>query len=331
MVLTKVFSAVKSALPVIVVAVVSTLIALEIVLRLVVVDTWPPAPMTFDHNERNCFRPVPGSSMVYLENGLLGTRTRHEINEAGFRGPMPKPDDDFKIAFVGGSTIFGIGMDENRTLPAVLEQRLENMFPEAGISVLNLGFPGYNILEQSREFQRMADELEPDMVLLAVNDDYSEPSACSGAALPVRNFLRRHVALWNYFEVAIRDARVNVANTFSVPAREHTIDVILKRFVREDRPACLITMITPPPVRRNDESTMSFHDVATRAGFRVINTTGGNAVLSTDGRAHTIVTGPKSLSDGVTQAVAERIAEEIAPEITKILEKSMRQGCHGLP
>ena len=65
------------------------LVLAEAVLRIAVAPTWPPVKTDFDHGDRNCFRPVPDSSVAYRRYGLAGEPVVHSVNRLGFRGHIP--------------------------------------------------------------------------------------------------------------------------------------------------------------------------------------------------------------------------------------------------
>ena len=310
-------SLIKRNLPILAVALVSVLVAAEVVLRLTVVDTWPPVTMKLDPADRNCFRPVPGSSMTFYKNGLLGEKTIHSVNKLGFRGAIPDSGNYIKIAFVGGGTVYGTGIDENRTLPAALEKAVRDRFPDTKIRVINLGFPGFNIEEQSNEYLRLLPLIKPDITLLAISDDYSGPSACSTAVLPVRNILHRYVALWSVFEKTIHGANVNVATNFSVPAQWHPVRVILDRFDSDNVHHYLIRMIQTPPVFQKNGDPTDFLKAATESGFDTIDLAEG---ISMGHNRTRFIAGPKTISPALTKAAAETIADRIAPGIRAIIK-----------
>lgn len=92
---------------------------------------------------------IPG--VQYKKNASLeldlpdGDRLEVKINSKGFRTgefAAEKPDGLFRILCVGGSTTV-IGRTNEETYPALLEERLRNLFPEKNLEVLNLGISKY--------------------------------------------------------------------------------------------------------------------------------------------------------------------------------------------
>jgi len=62
------------------------------------------------------------------------------VNRQGFRGPVAgrKQPGETRIVMLGGSTVYGFGVEWDETIPAALETRLRNQNPN--VHVLNLGF-----------------------------------------------------------------------------------------------------------------------------------------------------------------------------------------------
>lgn len=64
------------------------------------------------------------------------------LNSLGFRGPEIKPHKDkntFRVAVVGGSSVYCVFVDTREAWPAQLEERLREMFPGRKIEVINAG------------------------------------------------------------------------------------------------------------------------------------------------------------------------------------------------
>ena len=84
---------------------------------------------------------------------------------------LPKPARTFRIFVLGGSTAVGYPYGANGSFGVFLRQRLERVFPERRIEVINLGMTGTNsftVLDLARELPAY----EPD--LLIVYDGHNE-------------------------------------------------------------------------------------------------------------------------------------------------------------
>ncbi|MDD5089860.1 MAG: SGNH/GDSL hydrolase family protein [Candidatus Wallbacteria bacterium] len=92
------------------------------------------------------------------------------INDHGFRG-HPVRENLRKIAFIGDSVVFGVGLNDEETLPYRLQEYFASS--EEIFQVLNFGVPGYNTEQASLFLERQLEKLTPDMIILGytLNDD----------------------------------------------------------------------------------------------------------------------------------------------------------------
>jgi lysophospholipase L1-like esterase len=99
----------------------------------------------------------------------------YRINADGFRGPRharPKPAASFRVVVVGDSVAFGYGVAEADAFPRLLESRLAELAPAAGIEVVNLGVGGYNAWNEAELLADVGASYQPDLVLVqfCIND-----------------------------------------------------------------------------------------------------------------------------------------------------------------
>lgn len=141
----------------------------------------PDLQMTVAHygsfSERaaaNRFEPDPDLG-YRLKPGFEAGATRH--NRQGYRAAADfaaKPPGALRIVCLGGSTTYGVSVDDNAdTYPARLEALLrERAALGAAIEVFNMGVGGYTSREVLGVLARDALPLQPDAVLvqLAIND-----------------------------------------------------------------------------------------------------------------------------------------------------------------
>lgn len=94
----------------------------------------------------------------------------YQINSDGFRDPRiyarPKPAGVFRIAILGDSFTFGIGVQGESPYPKVLERELAKRLPELPIEVMNCGVYGYNTRQEAALLGKRVVEYEPDMVFV---------------------------------------------------------------------------------------------------------------------------------------------------------------------
>lgn len=140
----------------------------------------PPGAMSFDMDLRardgsplGSARGVPLilSAAAFYEN-FPDSRADHvRINSLGFRGGEPAEVPASRLlALLGGSTAFGLLVDENETLGSAIETRLP------GMSVMNCGVPGYCSGQELNLYFARVMELEPAIVvsLSGWNDLYDQ-------------------------------------------------------------------------------------------------------------------------------------------------------------
>ena len=112
--------------------------------------------------------------MAFLNFGLQPDG--HDINELGYRGPeiaLPKPDNTYRIAAMGGSTTFGSDLASWReAYPHQLELQLRGRLGSDRLEVVNAGVPAYSSWETLASFLIRVQDLEPDMIIIyhAIND-----------------------------------------------------------------------------------------------------------------------------------------------------------------
>ena len=86
------------------------------------------------------------------------------INGHGFRGPdieTPKPDGAYRIAVLGGSTVFGSGVPDSETIPAHLQGMLGG-----GIEVINAGIPSATSFTELWLAENVLPGIGPDLVVV---------------------------------------------------------------------------------------------------------------------------------------------------------------------
>jgi lysophospholipase L1-like esterase len=160
-----------------------------------------------------------------------------DTNAMGLRSRdlPPKAPGELRILSLGESTTFGVGVSNDETYSARLEEWL-TAGDETGrrpLRVINAGVPAWSSFQSLTFLEQKGDEIDPDIVLFyhEVNDYL--PSSLRGAGESeigmaqtdaerhqsrkhrVRQFLQRHLALVRFFDVAYaryRIARFKQAN-----------------------------------------------------------------------------------------------------------------------
>jgi len=106
---------------------------------------------------------VPGS--VSFEDNAW-----YRINRDGIRDrdySLAKPAGAFRIAAVGDSVTFGLGLELEDTWPKQLERELQKTSPR--IEVINFGVMGYNTPQEAERIQDKVLKYSPDLIII----DYS--------------------------------------------------------------------------------------------------------------------------------------------------------------
>lgn len=105
------------------------------------------------------------NKVAVLESTHFQATTIH-TNSAGFRGTreyaFSKRPDTLRIAALGDSYVFGWGVQDQETFPALLESL------NSSREVLNLGVPGYGIDQIYLSYREIARFYHPDVVIIGL-------------------------------------------------------------------------------------------------------------------------------------------------------------------
>jgi lysophospholipase L1-like esterase len=94
-----------------------------------------------------------------------------QTNSFGLRGvpiQKQKPEDVYRIAVLGGSSVFGYLVPEGQDSCCVLEELLNESGGWNGkkVEVLNGGVPGFNMTQVRHRYEQTIAPLDPDLVIL---------------------------------------------------------------------------------------------------------------------------------------------------------------------
>ncbi len=112
-------------------------------------------------------------SIAYIVKGTLlylyrRARSKHyNINSLGFRGGevKSKKKNAFRVAVLGGSTVFGVLQSDVQTIPSFLEKRLRQIYPDRDVQVYNLGIEGYTFQREIALIRHLEARIDPDLVI----------------------------------------------------------------------------------------------------------------------------------------------------------------------
>lgn len=100
-------------------------------------------------------------------------------NSAGFRSaemPVAEPANTRTVVGIGDSIQFGHGVADGETYLDVLEDRLQEQYPETSWRTVNTGVPGYNTVMEVETLVAKGLAYSPDLVVLGLcGNDYSPP------------------------------------------------------------------------------------------------------------------------------------------------------------
>lgn len=104
------------------------------------------------------YEPIP--DFDYQGDDLFYYEFRGGSNRAGFRGPDPSPDPEYRVVALGDSITMGLRIEDDAELYTHhLAQALD-------VEVLNFGVSGYNTPQEVATLETRALHLQPDLVLL---------------------------------------------------------------------------------------------------------------------------------------------------------------------
>jgi lysophospholipase L1-like esterase len=112
----------------------------------------------------------PNQDTVVREIPQIPYRVR--TNNLGYRGEdfsSSKPNGEFRILFVGDSFVFGMFVDDEKTLPAQTERALSLQCARP-VRIINAGLGGSTITEHSEMIERGL-SLAPDFVILQFSEN----------------------------------------------------------------------------------------------------------------------------------------------------------------
>ena len=161
----------------------ATLGLLEAALRLFLGGAEQARLYQFNRFTEPCVSLRPNSQVDYTGWFLRIEPVKQEVNGLGFRGPgrpYAKPPTTFRIAAVGDSYTYGMGVAEGESIPARLEEVLARRGAN-GVEVLNFGVPGASLDDSIERLQYFIFRWRPNLVLFFLYGDDLNASFCSFA------------------------------------------------------------------------------------------------------------------------------------------------------
>lgn len=152
-------------------------LALEIAARFVLGNVGELALLDFEPEDGRTLALEPGKVSRYDGYFLKVPEVTLEVNELGFRGP-PRPRGKafgrYRVALLGDSYTYGVGVEEDETTAHQLEPLLRG--PDSEVEVLNFGIPGANSADLVTQHPRFVSRWYPDLLVLQVSpNDLDRP------------------------------------------------------------------------------------------------------------------------------------------------------------
>ncbi|MCZ7584891.1 MAG: hypothetical protein M5R36_17020 [Deltaproteobacteria bacterium] len=143
----------------------------------------------YDPNPEILFPPQPGRAKYQAHTVT--------INEHGARGPSrpaAKPSGTFRIMVLGGSNVYGAFLNDDKTWPAQLEARLDEIAGRP-VEVWNFGTSAYVGAQMAALGREATQKLDPDVVIVALSN--SGPKAIfEELRVSDADFLAKHRWIW---------------------------------------------------------------------------------------------------------------------------------------
>jgi len=111
---------------------------------------------------------VRAHGMIWINTDSLGLRSAVPGQTYG-----PKQANEYRIAFVGDSVTFGVGVKTNATYPEVVGKLLNHLQSHCKVTVFNFGVSSYSVKEMVATLKYRVPEINPDLVVMGiVIDDF---------------------------------------------------------------------------------------------------------------------------------------------------------------
>jgi lysophospholipase L1-like esterase len=126
------------------------------------------------------YMPYPKNKEIpfVLKPNLANVRAHGNIrintDELGLRSPTPgekcppKGPNEYRIAFVGDSVTFGVGVDTGDIYPQVVQATLNRLQDRYRVRVFNFAVSSYSVKEMTATLQYRVPEIAPDLAVMGI-------------------------------------------------------------------------------------------------------------------------------------------------------------------
>jgi GDSL-like Lipase/Acylhydrolase len=97
-----------------------------------------------------------------------------DTDALGLRSPVPartygdKQAGEYRLAFVGDSVTFGVGVPTEETYPEIVGQALNHLQHHCQVSVFNFAVSSYSLKEMAATLKYRVPEVSPDLVVMGI-------------------------------------------------------------------------------------------------------------------------------------------------------------------
>jgi hypothetical protein len=232
----------------------------------------------------------------------------YRTNALGFREPgwsLDQPEGTLRVALLGDSYVFGIGVEGDETLSAALSAELSRRLPARRLEVLNLGIPGDN-LGSHVDVYAAAERLSPDVAVLCL----TLPNDLSRWDVQIARRESSHVSAFSFARFLLGDA----AGVFWDLARlERTITPAGLSHL--DREMARLASIRAAEPARPGLVFFSFRELGAAVKSRLEAVPGARVIPEGDTSPDDFLRGDGHPSPAGNRRFAERIAGAVEAEL----------------
>jgi lysophospholipase L1-like esterase len=125
-------------------------------------------PLGFRIKGNKILLPINKDEVIYYHSPKLAKMVKIHRNSLGFKGEEPPPDfaDRLTILAVGGSTTEGVGLNDDKTWPLILESKLKGNFGKLWLN--NAGLSGHSTFGHLVLMHDYVLKIKPKVVLFLI-------------------------------------------------------------------------------------------------------------------------------------------------------------------
>lgn len=202
-----------------------------------------------------------------LENARAHGKIRINTDELGLRSAAPgekyrdKERHEYRIAFMGDSVTFGVGVSFQDTYPHIIENMLNSMQHGCKVKVFNFAVSSYSVKEMAATLRYRVPPVKPDLVVMAVVYGDFDVHRTPG------------VDKWGYNTHRDASELINRLPTIKMILRNIHLSYVIRDVIiryREWQAVQTIMDGLPEWAAQSYHYVTDFRDIADRAGYRYL-------------------------------------------------------------